>query len=62
MTTSNGSNMVDFHRGFAQVDQSEDVRSFVQFLELADQLPPVVKCRERMLELCPWLRNRSCLM
>jgi ubiquinone/menaquinone biosynthesis C-methylase UbiE len=46
-------NMVDFHRGFAQVDQSADEQSFVQFLEIADQLPSIVKCRERMLELCP---------
>jgi ubiquinone/menaquinone biosynthesis C-methylase UbiE len=45
--------MVDFHGGFARVDQSEDGRSFVQFLELADQLPSIVKHRERMLELCP---------
>ncbi len=45
--------MTNFHRGFAGVDQSADDRSFIQFLDLADQLPSIAKYRDRMLDLCP---------
>ena len=41
----------DFHRGFADVDQADE-QSFIQFLDLADQLPSIVKYRERMRDLC----------
>jgi ubiquinone/menaquinone biosynthesis C-methylase UbiE len=50
---SRKSNMADFHRGFEDVDQSADDRSFFQFLDLADQLPSIAEYRERMLDLCP---------
>jgi ubiquinone/menaquinone biosynthesis C-methylase UbiE len=45
--------MVDFHRGFEDVDASTDRESFFQFLDLADRQPSIAKYRERMLELCP---------
>jgi len=45
--------MVDFHRGFEDIDASADQQSFFQFLDLADRLPSITKYRERMLELCP---------
>jgi ubiquinone/menaquinone biosynthesis C-methylase UbiE len=45
--------MADFHRGFEDVDQSSDDRSFIQFLDLADQMPSIAKYRKRMLDLCP---------
>lgn len=42
----------DFHRGFQDVDHADE-QSFIQFLDLTDQVPSIVKCRERMLERCP---------
>jgi SAM-dependent methyltransferase len=50
---SRKSNMAAFHRGFEDVDQSADDRSFIHFLDLADQLPSIAEYRERMLDLCP---------
>jgi ubiquinone/menaquinone biosynthesis C-methylase UbiE len=46
-------NTADFYRGFEDVDQSADDRSFFQFLDLAGRLPSIAEYRERMLDLCP---------
>lgn len=53
--------MAHVHRGFESVDQTADERSFVQFLDLADQLPAITKYRQRMLELGP-LTDRSIVL
>lgn len=45
--------MTDLHRGFEDVDASAEERSFIQFLDLAAQVPSVAKYRDRMLTLCP---------
>jgi len=45
--------MADIHRGFRDVDRSGEEQSFIQFLDLANQLPSIGRYRERMLELYP---------
>jgi hypothetical protein len=46
-------NMTDLLRGFEDVDASAEERSFIQFLDLAAQMPSIAKYRGRMLTLCP---------
>ncbi len=46
-------NMTDLLRGFEDVDASAEERSFIQFLDLAAQIPSIAKYRDRMLTLCP---------
>jgi ubiquinone/menaquinone biosynthesis C-methylase UbiE len=45
--------MSDFHRGFQAIDRSADEVAFFEFLDLAAQLPSLIKYRHRMVELCP---------
>jgi len=45
--------MTDLLRGFEDVDASAEERSFIQFLDLAAQMPSIAKYRGRMLTLCP---------